>query len=331
MSKQVVNSPLSLLGELKQRRNTYEKRGLSTGWKKADEFMSLKKGYPIMIGGYAGSGKSEVAFDIAINSSVDHDWLWLIVSPETGDQFEIMEYLIEKVAQGKHIGKKYQGALSDDEYESIVKWLHKHIRILDRQSGWDDVFTGLDFSLKNLFEVVENVEKQLKGKFDGIIIDPFNELDLNLGGNIAGTVKDELDALIRYTKKNNYLTILTNHANNRHEIQSKDENGKSFFWKPPATKEEWAFGQQFARKGYQMLFVYEPPMQFQHLQRNEGNVDFMESINNNYNVREILCQKTKPKGVGKTGKFCLHFDRQHQRYYEIDSLGMKKKIKYPKL
>ena len=73
-----------------------------------------------------------------------------------------------------------------------------------------------------------------------------------------------------------------------------------------------------------MVLLYEPHQTKQVQMANAGDEEMQHSFRNNYNVRDVYVQKTKPKGAGKTGKFRLFYDRKKQRYYNIDSLG-----KYP--
>ena len=292
--------------------------------------MSLKKGYPIMIAGVGGAGKTELAFDIILNSSMTHKWRWLILSPETGVDDEILEVMIEKLSRGKTVEQGRENSMTAPEIEKIVHWLHRYYRILDPIKSWKPLMSDKPLTMENFFQAVAEEEKTLGGKFDGILIDPFNELDLELiGGGTSSIVKDELDALIRWSKKGDYCPILTNHVNDKREVQAKSDNGTVYHWVPPARKEDWAFGQQFGRKGYQMLLVYEWHKFEQQKQSLEGDLAAQHSIEQGYNMRDVFVQKSKPKGVGRTGKFRLFFNRQEQRYYEIDSLGNKLKIRYP--
>lgn len=283
-----------------------------------------------MIAGVGGAGKTELALDIILNSTITHKWKWLILSPETGVDDEILEVMIEKLAKGKTVEQGRDNSLTAPEIEKIVHWLHHYYRILDPIKSWKPIMEDKPLTMENFFQAVADEEKALNGKFDGILIDPFNELDLELiGGKTAGIVKDELDALIRWSKKGDYCTILTNHVNDKQEVRAKADDGTVYHWTPPARKEDWAFGQQFGRKGYQMLLVYEWHKFQQQEQANQGNKEAIHSIERGYNMRDIFVQKSKPKGVGRTGKFRLFFDRSVQRYYEIDSLANKHKIKYP--
>lgn len=321
----MTTAPLQVLNQIKRRRITNRKRGLDTAWQNANEYISLKKGYPIMIAGVGGAGKTEFTFDLILNASLMHGWKWLILSPETGDKYEIIEMMIEKLAAGETLEHNSDNPISEERLDKIMLWLNNHFRILDPTEHWKENLNDLQMNITNFFDAVNYEEQRLGGQFDGVLIDPFNELDIEIGGSkTANIVKNELDVLIAWTKKKNYLTILTNHANDKNEVREKDDDGEWYFWTPPNKKDEWAYGQQFGRKGYQMILLYEPHQIKQVQLANQGDTEMQHSVENYYNVRDVYVQKTKPKGVGKTGKFRLFYDRKLQRYYNVDSLGVRK-------
>lgn len=337
-TKPLTTAPLEREEEIARRRHTVRKRGLDTAWTNANEFISLKKGYPLMIAGLGGVGKTELELDIAINASIMHGWVWLILSPEMGDKDEIIEQILEKISKGEVLeipneskGESVDAArppMTNEKYRKLIAWVHKHFRILDPMANWDANFSNMALDLHNFFNEVDIEEDRLGGKFDGIIIDPFNELDIELN---AMSVKDELNVLLAWTKKKNYFTILANHTTgNEKEILHKPKGGMGYYWKVPAKKEDWAYGQQFARKGYQMILMYEP----HHMKQiDEANTtedhEAQHSAHYGFNMREIFVQKSKPKGVGKTGKFRLFFNKSNQRYYCIDKLGNKSEVLWP--
>jgi len=327
----ILKGAFDLRDELHLNRKVGKLRGANTGFTKADEYISLKKGYPLMLGGVGGAGKSEFAFELIIQSILNHKWRWLILSPETGNAIEIYTYLISKMNDGKEIFLPSDYAMKDESFSKMLHFLQKHIKVLDVQDGWDDVFSGIDLNLKNFFSYIEKAETQMKAKFDGILVDPFNELDIDLDGGIMRSVKDELKVLLRYTKKHNYLTILTNHANDVRTFQQKDDNGLWYRYSPPAKKEEWAYGQQFGRKGYQMITVYEMHPKIIEQMAHAGDLEMQHALDNEFNVREFHVQKSKPAGVGKRGVFRLFWDWKKKRFYEIDNIGMKKQINFPSL
>lgn len=323
-------SPLELKPEILKRTVSNRKRGLDLHWSNANEYMSLKKGYPIFIAGVGGVGKTEIILDIMINASMMHGWKWLLLSPEMGNAEEIVEQIVEKLSSGKTLEAGTDNSLTHEQITKLINWAHKHFRILDPMREWKASLKDMALNIENFFKVVEAEEEKLNGKFDGVLIDPFNELDIEMGGSkTMTTVKNELDALLWWTRKQNYLTILTNHVNDKQEIRSKDENDNWYMWTPPAKKEEWAYGQQFGRKGYQMLLIYQPhPVKIDE-EANAGSIECQHAQRHFYNMREIYVQKTKPKGVGKTGKFRLFYDRTEQRYYDIDEQGNQKGVYFP--
>ena len=335
----LTTAPLERKPELEKRRRLNRRRGLDFAWPNLNELASLKKGYPIMIAGEGGVGKTELILDIMINASLMHGWRWLVMSPEMGDRDEIIEQLIEKLSNGEIVDKIRDNEtvdpnhppMTDEKFSKLLMWINKYFRILDPMENWTDELENLNLNLKNFFEQVHEEEKRLGGQFDGICIDPFNELDIDWT-NIMNSVKNELNVLIAWTKRKEYLTILTNHVKDKTEVREKDDSGDFFFWTPPVKKEEWAYGQQFDRKGYQMILVYNPHKTHQRTAANLGDAEMKHSIENYHNVREILVQKSKPKGVGKTGKCRLFFSKTLNRNYSLDSLGISKKgILWPKL
>jgi len=317
-NQKITISPIELHDTIIQRMHTNRRRGLDTAWTNANEFISLKKGYPLFVAGLGGVGKTEIILDIMINSAIMHKWTWLILSPEMGTAEEILEQIIEKMSGGEQLNVNSDNPIAKEKVAKIIHWANKHFRILDPLRNWKEKMSDMALNIENFFQMAKREEQILKGKFDGVLIDPFNELDIALGGGkTMTTVKNELDALLWWTRKNNYFTILTNHVNDKQEIRDKDDEG-FFFWTPPTKKEEWAYGQQFARKAYQMVLVYNPHQRLQTNLALDGDREMEHSIQNYHNVREFLVQKTKPKGVGKTGKFRLFFDYKTQRYYNLE-------------
>ena len=327
-------SPIELQDEVLQRMQTNRRRGLDLAWPNMSEYVSLKKGYPIFVAGVGGVGKTEIILDIMINSAIMHKWVWLVLSPEMGTAEEILEQIVEKMSGGQQLDAKSDNPISQEKAKKIIKWANKHFRILDPMRNWKENMADMSLNIENFFQMAKREEQILKGKFDGVLIDPFNELDIDLGGSkTMTTVKNELDALLWWTKKNNYCTILTNHVNDKQEIRDKDDEGH-FQWTPPAKKEEWAYGQQFGRKGYQMVLVYNPHARKQVSAALDGDQEMEHSIQNYNNARELYVQKTKPKGVGKTGMFRLFYDRKVQRYYSLEFDGnnyTKKGLLIPKI
>jgi hypothetical protein len=286
-----------------------------------------------MIAGKGGVGKTEFILDLMINASIMHGWKWLILSPEMGDKDEIIEQLMEKLSKGEvlDIPNEAKGEeidptrppMTSTSFDRILLWVHKHFRILDPIDNWNETYSNLALNLENFFNAVEKEEKII-GRFDGILIDPFNELDIELNFQ---TVKDELNVLLAWTKRKSYLTVLTNHTTGAEkELQDQTSEKFKYTWTVPATKEQWAFGQQFSRKGYQMVLIYEPHELKQVEAANNYDSEMMHSCNYGHNVREFFVQKSKPKGVGRTGKFRLFYNRSTQKYYEIDKTGVPRAV-----
>jgi len=325
--KILTTAPLDMEAEIVKRRRTNRKRGNPVAWHKASKLFSLKKGYPLMIGGAGGTGKTELAFDIAINAACQFGWKFFVFSPETGDKYEIVEYILDKVSRGKHLEHEHENRLPDEDLTKLLVWINNHFRITDPSEHWDKDFKNLELNMDNLFAAVHGEEDRLGGKFDGVIIDTFNDLDIEPNSVV---VKNNLGRMLAWTKKKDYFSIITNHVNDQQVIRQK-VGGEYIIWTPPAKKEGWSYGQQFAKKGYQMILMYEEAEYHVDIRQDTDKLA-EHSAQNNYNCRKILVQKSKPKGVGRTGACYLFYDRDLQRYYEYDPIMEQKRgILFPKI
>lgn len=326
----IIKSPKELESEIIRRMSTNRKRGLDVPWNNLNDLMSWKKGYPIFIAGVGGVGKTEFLSELVLSGMIMHGFKVCWLSPEMGTPVEIQEQLIEKLARGGVLESGRDNSLNHETVVKITNWLHKYVRIIDPTDGWKETMDGMTMNIENLFKQIKEEEKQLNAKFDIIVIDPFNELDWDTS-NIMTAVKGEIDALLWWAKKHDYIPILCNHANDVKQLAYKSESdGKTYMVTPPVKKEQWAYGSQWGRKGYQMILVYEPHEAVVRDLAMNGDHECQHSKEHYFNMREIYIQKSKPKGVGKTGKVRMFYDAQTQRYYAYDIAAGKQGILYPK-
>lgn len=325
-----TTAPLQRLIEIKA--NALQtKKGHSVAWKAAGNYFRLHKGYPFYLGGIGGVGKTEFLFDMVINASIQHSWRWLILSPESGNATETFELILRKISRGKEIAE-----LTESELMANITWMQKHFRVIDPMENWRNIYAGLDINLENLESAIKSIEAEQGWRYDGVVIDPFNELDFKPDTSIMNHVKTELDVLNYWARKRNICPILTNHVNDKQEVRSKSNDGEVYFWTPPAKKEEWAYGQQFGRKGYQMILLYEPhPVQIEE-RALSGDESAQYSLRHFHEhgfhiLRDLYIQKTKPKGLGRTGRVSLLYDARTQRYFEHDLVNIKNGIIWPTL
>jgi len=113
------------------------------------------------------------------------------------------------------------------------------------------------------------------------------------------------------------------HSHNRHNCiithvrdMEKMKDGDQRYY-PVASPNDVAGGRLWWRKGMQMISVYRP-LDIKNQPLNDDNGEPCLE-----NETHIYIQKSKPKGVGKVGMFKLYYDFKKNKYYEMDSIGMK--------
>lgn len=148
--------------------------GLSTGFAHLDKGMTLRTEILDMLGGYPGSGKSELLDQLVINAAVMHDWRIAMFSPEN---FPV-EFHLEKLAR-KYVGKPFKAGKSDrmtlEELDDALDWLNDHVHFLRPEYP--------------TFEEVMKLAKIEKRRFgvNWVTIDPWNTMIHSLGSGESVT------------------------------------------------------------------------------------------------------------------------------------------------
>jgi len=324
--RNITSNPEKILLDMEEHRAQASRKGRQTRVPGLDEFISLKPGYPIFLGAEAHQGKTEIAFEIILNDIKYNKKNWLIFSPETGSTIELWAELIERY---RGDGKRYYqfngnspvpNALTYPEIAETMGVLSKHIRTIDPIEDWKQMDSAPKMTLKNLFEIIEKEEKILGAAFDGVLIDPFNEVEIDSNVPLFQFVKNEIDDLIHYGKMSQKVIFITNHTNDVKGWIDTDIDKNKFMFYPPPRPQDWAYGQQWYRKAYQLITYYRPQRQVVDMWATVNNCPYSQhSIENNYNMAIIIVNKSKPKGVGKRGEIKIFYDVNKQKFYHYDA------------
>jgi hypothetical protein len=163
-----------------------------------------------------------------------------------------------------------------------------------------------DFKAKDFYKYAQEAEQQFGIKFDGTLIDPWNDVvneTPEYGGREDLWLADALKIVRRDAKKNQRLNIVINHISDIKPQIDKD-SGRRYY--PPALPSEWAGGRTWWRRAYLMILVYRPPV----FLNDENGIPHAE------NVSHLIVQKAKPKGIATLGMAKLYWDWKTNRYYE---------------
>lgn len=260
-----------------------------TGLAVLDDFIGLKKGYPVFIAGSPHAGKTEFTFEVLLNTSILYDWKHLIYCGEGGNIEHIYNELVHK-----YLEKPYKWANEKEKLQAEY-FIDEHFIVVNHDN---------DYTIEEFYSMVEKVEKVLNLKFDTTVFDPFNDIKDEtdkFGGREDKYLAHALKQVRISSKRNNRIDIIVNHIADIRAVTDKDGNR----YMPAAMPNEWAGGRTWWRRGFLMLLVYRP-------------ATFLKDANGmNYaeNETHIYVQKAKPKGIAKMGMKSIFWDWKKNRYY----------------
>ena len=301
-------------------------RGEKTGFKVLDEVWSVKKGYPLFIAGEPHSGKTEFWMEIMMWMSISKGWKHFILSPESGSPEEIYSTLCHKYKR-KNYRQFYKQGVKFDEYQTEAEatesemFVDKHFYILDPDSDEVQQVLQGDIGLNKFYDILEEVELTEGISFDTVTIDPWNELKPE---NPLNLQRDELlasylNTVRRKSKKYNRIDCLINHVTDSavmfHEQEDEQGNKHRVAYHLPATPKQWAGGQTWFRKGFQMILIYRP-----YPWMNAPICEGASASGVAPNETWVMIQKARPKGTAThKAQVSLFFDVAKNSYYEYET------------
>lgn len=271
-------------------------RGYFCGWDELDKFWTLKLGTTSYWYGAPYSGKTQIWFEILINTSRFYQFKHVIFSPETGGADDIFIELMQ-IYTGKDFYKDYNNQMTEDEKNDAITFLDKHFIVIDP--------TDELISIDDFYNYVDIIERKYNVKIHTTTVDPWNELRHEFDKHNARDIYLEwaLGKIRQNARINNRHNCIITHITQQVQVKDKD-TAKMYY--PPASFREVAGGQSWARKGMGMISVYRP---------HEGLKD---ETGRPYetNTTQLFIQKIKPKGSGMKGMATLYYAVKEHRYYE---------------
>lgn len=137
--------------------------GDTTRFEELDKKFRWKKGELNLCTGYGNAGKTYWFLQLMLTKSIYDGWKWGVFSPENYPANDFYEDLIEMYA-GKWVAK-----MTEQEYRDAAEFVGKHIFY---------VYPDHDHDLTTIHEKFRYLI--LKKGIDGVLIDPWNQLDHNL-------------------------------------------------------------------------------------------------------------------------------------------------------
>lgn len=241
-----------------------------------DEYFRWKKGEINLFTGYGNHGKTTFAIQLMLIKSIYDGWKWGIFSPENYPANDFYDDIVEMYAG------KWLAQMSEKEYIDACWFIDKHIFY---------VYPEDEHDINSIHEKFRYLV--LKKGIDGVMIDPFNQLD-----HLQKAYQREDQYLSQQLKDIKRFSLLNNVCYNivTHPVKPQKEQDKSL---PVVDMYDIAGGAMWGNKTDNILSYYRPQY---HVDKNSPEVD-------------IYMQKIKRKRTGgNLGNFSLRFNWAKKRF-----------------
>lgn len=255
------------------------RKGEYCGWPALSKLYSVVKGQLNIVTGIPSHGKSEFTDALMVNLATKAGWNFVVYSPENYPTELHARKIIEKVS-GKNFGG--EGRITEQNLTSTTDWVLKHFTFIEPQEDED-------VTLDSIFEVVR--EKQKTGTIDGVLIDPWNELESTRPDKIT-----ETDFIGLCLKRIRMFA-------RRHDVA---------FWvvaHPAKMRKDQKTGE------YPIPTLYDISGSANWYNKADNGIVVHRDFTNGQT--EIIVQKMKFKYYGKTGSVIMKYDAVSGRYSEL--------------
>ena len=253
--------------------------GETTRFGEFDKYFRWKKGDINVIIGYANAGKTTFWLQMMLTKSIFDGWKWAIFSPENYPANDFYDDLVEM-----YVGK-WIPDMTEDEYIDACLFLDLHFFY---------VYPEWEHDLESIHEKFRYLI--LKKGVDGVLIDPFNQLDK------TQKAYERDDQYISNTLKDVKRFALLNAVSYNIIMHPKSPTYNQDKSLPPADMYDIAGGAMTGNKSDQIISYYRPNF---HIDKNDANVD-------------IILQKVKRKRTGGSlGTFSIRLNWKTKRYEDI--------------
>ena len=221
--------------------------GLNPGWPNFGKLYTVKPGQLTVITGAPNSGKSEFLDAMLVNLAVNHEWRFMVFSPENAPTESHITKLAEKKV-GKTAQRNYLGRMEKEEYLAATKWVREHFEFVNPEC------TG--HTLDRLMEMAQ--ELLLRSGIQGLVIDPWNQLEHERPKHLSETeyIGKCLSRIVQFARQNDiHIFVVAHPAKLRKE--KHEETGEMYY--PPATLYDIAGSANWNNKADMGLSVYRSP------------------------------------------------------------------------
>lgn len=252
---------------------------VSQNWPVFNKHFRIAKKILNVYTGIPGHGKSEFMDAIMVNLAQEKGWKWAVFSPENFP----WELYIQKLSE-KLLGKRFFGETKENELEYAIQWLNEHFFMLELDED----------NLKIEALLALNVEVVTKFGVDGIVWDPWNEIDLDLKGgeNETSYIGRMLGKIRRHARRHDYSMNLVAHPT---KVPKDLKTGK-----------------------YMVPRLYDISGSGNWYNKTDNGITVYRNFDTG--IIDIHVQKIKFKVHGKVGKVSFNYDNASGRFLEVNEL-----------
>ena len=207
----------------------------TTRFKDLDNYFRWKKGDITLCTGYGNHGKSFFMLQLMLTKSIWDDWKWAIFSPENFPANDFYDDLIEM-----YVGK-WLSDMTEEEYIGACLFIDEHFFYVYPDNEHD--INSINEKFRHLI---------LKKGVDGVMVDPFNQLDSNQKAYQREDqyLSEILKDVKRFALLNNVVYVVVAHPKN-----PSHQSGQPL---PIVDMYDIAGGAMWGNKSDQIISYYRP-------------------------------------------------------------------------
>lgn len=255
--------------------------GARTGWGDLDKIYSPRKKEFTIVTGIPSHGKSVWLDNLMVNIIGREHWKFVVFSPENAPCERHIANLSEIII-GKPFDRQYSGHMSREELEQAHSIIHDYVHfVMPKSEG---------FTIDGILDLAKSAVSRYG--VNGVIIDPWNEIEHNRG-NIPETdyVSKALTKIRNFSRFNDVHTWIVAHPT---KLQKDKKTGEY----PPPTPYDISGSSHWRNKADNCICVHR----------------FFDK-----KITMVQAQKIRFKECGKIGEAFLKFDIKCNTFYELNS------------
>jgi twinkle protein len=252
-------------------------RGSSTGWPTLDPYYTVRPREWTLLTGIPSHGKSSFLDNVMVNMSHLHGWKWAIFSAENLP-FERHAAGLASLFAGRPFDPGPRTRMSESDFKWAEAFLQVHFSWINPPE--DDCTVDRILHIAGMMADHEGIQ--------GLVIDPWNELDHSRPGNMNETeyVSRALTKIRRFAREREVHVFLVAHPTKLQRIKNADTEANIY---PVPTPYDVSGSAHFRNKADNCLCVW-------------------RDVANPHTATQVHVQKVRFREIGKVGVGELHYD-----------------------